>query len=52
MCRLNTYEREGTDTITVRRAGYATWTRTGVTVTRDECHVRPVTVTARLQPAR
>lgn len=48
---MNTYERAGQYDITVRRNGYATWTRTGVAVTAGVCHVNGVTVTARLQPA-
>ena len=48
---MNTYERVGRYDITVRRNGYATWTRTGVVVTAGECHVNAVTVVARLQPA-
>lgn len=43
-------ERAGTYSVTVRRAGYRTWTRTGVAVTADECHVRPMSVIALLQP--
>ena len=42
-------EREGTYTVTVEREGYRLWTRTGVRVTADECHVRTVSLTARLQ---
>jgi hypothetical protein len=42
-------ERKGTYDLTVRAAGYRDWTRTGVKVTADECHVRPVALTARLQ---
>src|SRR5688572_21275483 len=33
------FERPGTYTITVRRAGYSTEVRSGVRVTSDECHV-------------
>jgi hypothetical protein len=43
-------ERPGTYDLTVRAPGYRDWTRNGVTVTADECHVRSVAVTARLQP--
>ena len=46
----NVFERAGTYDITVRRSGYATWTRSGVSVTRGRCHVQTVSVTARLQP--
>lgn len=45
-----TYERPGRYVVTVRRAGYSNWTRADVVVQRDECHVRTVTLTARLQP--
>ena len=43
-------ERPGTYDLTVRSPGYRDWTRTGVQVTADECHVLPVEITARLQP--
>lgn len=42
-------ERAGTYTLTVEKQGYATWTRSGIQVTADVCHVRTVEVTARLQ---
>jgi hypothetical protein len=42
-------ERAGTYDLTVRSPGYRDWTRTGVEVTEDECHVRPITLSARLQ---
>ena len=42
-------ERAGTYDLTIRSPGYRDWTRTGVEVTEDECHVRPITLTARLQ---
>ena len=44
-------ERPGTYTVTVRKGGFRDWQRTGVVVTADECHVHPVELTARLQPA-
>ncbi len=44
-------ERPGTYTVTVRKAGFRDWQRSGVVVTADECHVHPVDLTARLQPA-
>jgi hypothetical protein len=44
-------ERPGTYTVTVRKSGFMEWVRTGVVVTADECHVRPVDVAARLQRA-
>ena len=43
------YERPGTYTVTVEQAGYLKWTRTGVVVTRGECHVNTVNIIARLQ---
>jgi hypothetical protein len=42
------YERRGTYDVSVRADGYATWTRTGVIVTGDVCHVATVALTARL----
>jgi hypothetical protein len=42
-------ERAGLYSVTVRSPGYRDWTRTGVRVTADECHVRSVSLTARLQ---
>jgi hypothetical protein len=42
-------ERPGTYDLTVRAPGYRDWTRNGVRVTADECHVRGIAVTARLQ---
>ena len=43
-------ERPGTYSVTVEHAGYQTWTRTGVVITADECHVIPVSLTAELIP--
>ena len=43
-------ERAGTYSVTVRSPGYRDWRRTGIRVTADECHVKPVNLTARLQP--
>jgi hypothetical protein len=43
------YEAAGTYTVTVRKTGYQDWVRAGVTVTRDECHVRTVELLAKLQ---
>jgi hypothetical protein len=43
------YERAGTYTVTVEQQGYRPWSRSGVRVTKDECHVRGVSITARLQ---
>ena len=42
-------EREGTYSATVAAPGYATWSQSDIVVTGDECHVTPVTLTARLQ---
>lgn len=33
------YERAGTYSVTVQKAGYRTWARDGVRVTKGECHV-------------
>ena len=44
-------ERAGTYAVTVRKAGFRDWQRSGIVVTADECHVHPVKLTARLQPA-
>jgi hypothetical protein len=43
------YERAGTYTVSVEQQGYRLWSRTGIRVTTDECHVRTVSVAARLQ---
>jgi hypothetical protein len=43
------YERDGTYEVTVQAAGYREWKRSNVLVSRNECHVNPVTFTARLQ---
>jgi hypothetical protein len=45
---IGAWERPGTYTIEIAKAGYQTWRRTGVTVTKDECHVQPVRLEARL----
>ena len=42
------YERAGTYIVTVRASGYVPWTRAGVTVSSDRCHVASVGLTARL----
>ena len=44
-------EREGTYTITVSAPGYRTSAPRTVTVTGDECHVQPVSITVDLAPA-
>jgi hypothetical protein len=46
------YERAGTYTVDVRADGYAPWTRTGIEVQRDECHVVTVPLYVRLAPNR
>lgn len=43
-------ERAGVYDITVKAPGYRDWTKNGITVTADACHVNPVSVTAKLQP--
>ena len=43
-------ERAGTYAVTVRKAGYQSWLRSGIQVAKAECGVTPVAVTARLQP--
>lgn len=42
------FERVGTYTATVDADGYQPWRKDGIVVTRGLCHVRPVSVTARL----
>jgi hypothetical protein len=44
-------ERAGEYTITVRRAGFADWERTGIVVSDGRCNVRTVHLTAFLTPA-
>ena len=44
-------ERPGVYEVTVRRAGYREWTRTGVRAKDGECHVRTATLHAVLEPA-
>ena len=41
-------DRPGTYSVLVRSPGYSDWLRTTVDVTADACHVRTVTLTARL----
>ena len=43
------HERAGTYAVSVEQAGYQRWLRTGIRVTRDECHPRTVSLIARLQ---
>ncbi len=42
-------ERAGTYDVTVRAPGYKDWTRSGINVSRDVCHVRLTAITARVQ---
>ncbi len=41
-------ERAGTYDVTIRRPGYSSFSQTGVVVTKNECHVNPVRLEARL----
>ena len=43
------FEQPGTYEVTAEAEGYRLWSRSGVRVTRGECHVRTVSLTARLQ---
>ncbi len=43
------FERPGTYDVSIQAAGYRPWTKTGVQVGADECHVQTVTLTAALQ---
>ncbi|HUR94991.1 MAG TPA: hypothetical protein VMY76_10435 [Gemmatimonadales bacterium] len=43
-------ERPGTYAVHLEGSGYAAWDTGNVRVTRDECHVRTATFTARLSP--
>ena len=44
------HERAGSYTVTVEQAGHSPWSRSDVQVSRDDCHVRTVALTALLQP--
>lgn len=44
-------ERPGVYEVTVRKAGYREWTRTGVRARDGECHVRTARLRAELEPA-
>ena len=46
------WERPGTYDIKVEKPGYTTWSRSGVEVTHDDCHVLTVRVLADLEPNR
>lgn len=45
------HEKAGEFTVAVQMSGYAPWFRDGVRVTRGDCHVRTVELTALLQPS-
>lgn len=45
------YERQGRYEVTVSAPGHETWRVEDVVVEADECHVIPVRLTARLEPA-
>jgi len=42
-------ERAGTYSVRIKSPGYLDWTRAGIVVTADKCHVHQVTMTSRLQ---
>jgi hypothetical protein len=42
-------ERSGIYTLTVEQEGYRLWSRSGIRVTDNECHVETVSIVARLQ---
>ena len=44
------YEHPGTFEVTVRHAGYQTWTKSGIEVKRGVCNVEGVSLVARLVP--
>ena len=46
---LYAVDRPGTYSVQIRSPGYRDWLRPSVDVTADACHVRTVTLTARLQ---
>ena len=43
-------ERPGVYSLTVTKPGYRDWVKTGVRVTKGDCHVNTVALTALLQP--
>jgi hypothetical protein len=49
--RAAAHERAGTYAIEVVHPDYATWTTTGVRVAMGSCHVKTVTVQAKLSPS-
>jgi hypothetical protein len=44
------FERRGVYTVQLEVAGYHRWDTSGIAVSRDECHVRTVNLSAALQP--
>jgi hypothetical protein len=48
--RVAAHERPGIYSVEVRRAGYQTWTASGVRVEDAPCHAQTVTLQARLVP--
>ena len=50
LSKSGAYERAGTYSVEVSRAGYASLTLSGIVVTRDECHVIGRVVAAALTP--
>ena len=44
------FERDGVYVVTVTRTGYRDWQAKDVVVTRDECHVQPVSLEAAMVP--
>ena len=48
--RCGVYERTGTYEILVTRPGFEPWSRSGIPVMRDACHVRTATLGAALMP--
>ena len=50
LSKSGAYERAGTYSVQVSRAGYASQTFSGIVVTRDECHVIGRVIAAALAP--
>jgi hypothetical protein len=50
LSRCGPFERPGTYNVVVARPGYQSWSRAGVRVTHDDCHVQTVTLQVRLEP--
>ncbi len=51
LSRAGAWERPGNYVVSITKAGYRQWSASGVQVTDGGCHVRPVILQARLQPA-